>query len=135
MTKTAKKDNIKSKLAPGTQGTMTMVGSLESLNEPLVALIRLSRGVEMPNLMEIQIPVRFIFVLLTPTSSSSLDCHEIGRAFSTLMSNKVTRVFTRIKTWRNPELEICTRAHSGLELGKTQNLKHTQAHKLGWNFQ
>jgi hypothetical protein len=84
-----RRDNIKSKLAPGTEGTMTMVGALESLKEPLVGLVRLAHGVNMPNLMEIQIPVRFIFILFTPSPSPTMDCHEVGRAFSTLMSNKV----------------------------------------------
>ena len=69
---------------------MTMVGALESLNEPLVGFVRLAHAVVMPNLMEIQIPVRFIFVLLTPFPSLTMDCHEIGRAFSALMSNKVS---------------------------------------------
>ena len=69
---------------------MTMVGALESLSEPLVGFVRLAHAIVMPNLMEIQIPVRFIFVLLTPFPSLTMDCHEIGRAFSALMSNKVS---------------------------------------------
>ena len=87
---TKQRDNIKSKLLPGTEGTMTMVGALDSLNEPLVGFIRLAHAVVMPNLMEIQIPVRFIFILFTPNPAPTMDCHEIGRAFSTLMSNKVS---------------------------------------------
>jgi hypothetical protein len=34
---------------------MTLVGALEHLKEPLVGLVRLSRGVDMPNLMEIHV--------------------------------------------------------------------------------
>lgn len=41
-----------------------------------------------PQLTEIAIPVRFIFILLGPMSSG-LDYHEIGRSIATLMSNKV----------------------------------------------
>ena len=37
---------------------------------------------------EIPIPLRFVFIVLTPKSSPNMDCHEVGRAFSTLMSNK-----------------------------------------------
>jgi hypothetical protein len=55
LTKQVRRDNIKSKLAKGTEGTMTLVGALEHLKEPLVGLVRLSRGVDMPNLMEIQV--------------------------------------------------------------------------------
>ena len=32
--------------------------------------------------------MRFVFIVLTPKSSPNMDCHEVGRAFSTLMSNK-----------------------------------------------
>lgn len=85
-----RRDNIMSKLEEGTEGTMTLVGALESLKKPLVGLVRMARGVIMPNLMEVPVPVRFIFVLFTPKPSPNMDCHEVGRSFSTLMSNKVT---------------------------------------------
>jgi hypothetical protein len=85
----SRRDNIMNKLEAGTEGTMTLVGSLESLKKPLVGLVRLNHGIVMPNLMEIPLPVRFIFVLFTPIISPNMDCHEVGRSFSTLMSNKV----------------------------------------------
>ena len=58
------------------------------IDEPLSAFVRLEEGIVMPNALEIPIPVRFIFLLLTPKSDLSIDCHEIGRSFSTLMSNR-----------------------------------------------
>ena len=84
-----RRDNIMHKLEEGTEGTMTLVGSLDSLKKPLVGFVRLGHGIVMPNLMEIPLPVRFIFVLFTPRISPNMDCHEVGRSFSTLMSNKV----------------------------------------------
>jgi hypothetical protein len=85
-------DHVMQKLAPGTEGTITMVGALESLDKPVAGLVRLTRATQMPTLMEIPIPVRFIFVLFTPKPSLTMDCHEIGRAFSTLMNNKATQL-------------------------------------------
>uniref|UniRef100_A0A8C6WFH6 Anion exchange protein 3 n=1 Tax=Neogobius melanostomus TaxID=47308 RepID=A0A8C6WFH6_9GOBI len=38
-------------------------------------------------MLEVPVPVRFLFFLLGP-SQSSMDYHEIGRSFSTLMSDK-----------------------------------------------
>jgi hypothetical protein len=87
-----RRDNIMSKLEEGTEGTMSLVGALESLSKPLVGLVRMSRGVVMPHLMEVPVPVRFIFVLFTPKPSPNMDCHEVGRSFSTLMSNKVRTI-------------------------------------------
>ena len=54
--------------------------------------IRLAEGIILPNTMEVPIPVRFIFLLLTPDtqmSAANIDPHEVGRSFSTMMSNKV----------------------------------------------
>ncbi len=68
---------------------MAMVGKLKSLEKPLVAVVRLASAVVMPNLMEVPVPVRFIFVLFTPDFSPNMDYHEVGRSFCTLMSHKV----------------------------------------------
>ena len=78
------------KLAPGTEGAITLAGALESLEKPVAGLVRLNRATLMPTLMEVPIPIRFIFVLFIPKPSFTMDCHEIGRAFSTLLNNKVT---------------------------------------------
>ena len=39
--------------------------------------------------MEVPIPLRFVIVVLTPKPSNDMDCHEVGRSFSTLMSNEM----------------------------------------------
>ena len=85
-----RRDSIMNRMEEGTEGTIALVGSLQSIEKPIVAVVRLASAVVMPNLMEIQIPVRFIFILFTPNPAPTMDCHEIGRAFSTLMSNKVS---------------------------------------------
>lgn len=53
-----------------------------------MAFVRLNEAVLLESVLEVQVPVRFIFVLLGP-SQSNVDYHEIGRSFSTLMSDKV----------------------------------------------
>ena len=42
------------------------------------------------SLRQVTLPVRFIFILLTPSDNLNMDHHEIGRSFSTLMSNRVS---------------------------------------------
>uniref|UniRef100_A0A3P8NKR0 Anion exchange protein n=1 Tax=Astatotilapia calliptera TaxID=8154 RepID=A0A3P8NKR0_ASTCA len=49
--------------------------------------VLLSEAVLLESVLEVPVPVRFIFVLLGP-SQSNVDYHEIGRSFSTLMSDK-----------------------------------------------
>lgn len=40
-------------------------------------------------ILQVKIPVRFMFVLLGPPKAD-IDYHEVGRSISTLMSNTVT---------------------------------------------
>lgn len=53
-----------------------------------MAFVRLQEAVELDSVLEVPVPVRFLFVLLGP-SSTHMDYHEIGRSISTLMSDKV----------------------------------------------
>jgi len=41
----------------------------------------------MNNTIEVNLPMRFIYILLTPEMDFRMDPHEIGRSFSTLMAN------------------------------------------------
>ncbi len=64
--------------------------SFNNCHRPAVALVRLAEGIVMPNALEVPLPMRFIFILLTPKPSPDMDFHEVGRSFSTLMSNPVS---------------------------------------------
>ncbi|XP_010855664.1 PREDICTED: anion exchange protein 2 [Bison bison bison] len=59
----------------------------ESLARPTMAFVRLREAVELDAVLEVPVPVRFLFLLLGP-SSANMDYHEIGRSISTLMSDK-----------------------------------------------
>uniref|UniRef100_A0A452J7E2 Uncharacterized protein n=1 Tax=Gopherus agassizii TaxID=38772 RepID=A0A452J7E2_9SAUR len=67
-------------------------GCVEFLDQPTMAFVRLQAAVELDSVLEVPIPVRFLFVLLGP-SSANMDYHEIGRSISTLMSDKVTAAY------------------------------------------
>jgi hypothetical protein len=82
-----KKDSILRRIRAGTEGTTVLVGSLSSITKPITAFVRLACGIIMPSNLEVPLPVRFVFVLLTPKPSPNLDFHEVGRSFATLMSN------------------------------------------------
>jgi len=75
------------KMAEGTEGTTVLVGAMDDIKKPIVAMVRLSNAIMMPNTMEVSVPVRFIFILFTPKDRIDMDHYEIGRAYSTLMSN------------------------------------------------
>ncbi|KAM8934731.1 anion exchange protein 3 isoform 2-T2 [Pelodytes ibericus] len=76
------------KIPENAEATVVLVGCVEFLSRPAMAFVRLHEAVLLESVLEVPIPVRFLFVLLGPTQSN-MDYHEIGRSISTLMSDKV----------------------------------------------
>lgn len=75
------------KIPDNAEATVVLVGSVEFLDQPTMAFVRLQEAVHLDAVLEVPVPVRFLFVLLGP-SSANMDYHEIGRSISTLMSDK-----------------------------------------------
>lgn len=82
----AQNEAIFKRIPEGAQGSSILVGKVDFLDQPAMAFVRLAEGVHIPFLFEVNIPVRFFFVLLGPPDMP-LDYHEIGRSISTLMAN------------------------------------------------
>ncbi|KAJ7322124.1 hypothetical protein JRQ81_018411 [Phrynocephalus forsythii] len=75
------------KIPDNAEATVVLVGSVEFLDQPTMAFVRLQEAAQLDAVLEVPVPVRFLFVLLGP-SSANMDYHEIGRSISTLMSDK-----------------------------------------------
>lgn len=84
--KKAHNDTILKRIPVGAEATTVLVGAVDFLEQPTIAFIRLAEGILMPQITEVTIPVRFLFILLGPITAD-LDYHEIGRSISTLMAN------------------------------------------------
>ena len=76
------------KVPPNAEATNVLVGAVDFLETPIYAFVRLSRGLPLPDLIEVPLPTRFLFVLLGP-SNEHLRYHEIGRSIATLMADEV----------------------------------------------
>uniref|UniRef100_A0A8C3G1X2 Anion exchange protein n=1 Tax=Cyclopterus lumpus TaxID=8103 RepID=A0A8C3G1X2_CYCLU len=68
---------------------VSLVLIVDFLEQPTMAFVRLQEAVELESVLEVPVPVRFLFVLLGPPTTS-MDYHQIGRSISTLMSDKVS---------------------------------------------
>ncbi|CAH0716366.1 unnamed protein product, partial [Brenthis ino] len=79
-------DSILKRIPGDAEATTVLVGAVGFLDQPTIAFVRLAQGILMPSITEVPIPVRFMFILLGPTTAD-LDYHEVGRSISTLMSN------------------------------------------------
>lgn len=75
------------KIPENAEATVVLVGSVDFLEQPTMAFVRLQEAVELDSVLEVPVPARFLFVLLGPPSTS-MDYHQIGRSISTLMSDK-----------------------------------------------
>ncbi|XP_032876102.1 anion exchange protein 2 isoform X3 [Amblyraja radiata] len=89
MTRSRSKHELKlmEKIPCNAEATVVLVGCVEFLEHPTMAYVRLQTAVELESVLEVPVPVRFLFILLGPTNSN-MDYHEIGRSISTLMSDK-----------------------------------------------
>ncbi|XP_047444912.1 anion exchange protein 2a isoform X2 [Mugil cephalus] len=75
------------KIPERAEATVVLVGSVGFLDQPSTAFVRLQEAVLLESVLEVPIPVRFLFFLLGPPTSN-IDYHQIGRSISTLMSDK-----------------------------------------------
>ena len=86
--KKRKQSEVTPRVPTGAEATSVLVGTVPELDQPTAAFVRLAQGCYLGNLTEVTIPVRFIFVLLGP-SSAKVEYYEIGRSIATLMADKV----------------------------------------------
>uniref|UniRef100_A0A3B5ME35 Anion exchange protein n=1 Tax=Xiphophorus couchianus TaxID=32473 RepID=A0A3B5ME35_9TELE len=70
------------------EGTDYEAGVVGFLDRPVLAFVRLQEAVLLDSVLEVSVPVRFLFLLLGPPTAS-LEYHQIGRSVSTLMSDQV----------------------------------------------
>ncbi|XP_008400890.2 anion exchange protein 2a isoform X2 [Poecilia reticulata] len=75
------------KLMERAEATVVLVGSVGFLDRPFLAFVRLQEAVLLDSVLEVSVPVRFLFLLLGPPTAS-LEYHQIGRSVSTLMSDQ-----------------------------------------------
>ncbi|XP_023806679.1 anion exchange protein 3 isoform X1 [Oryzias latipes] len=83
----ARSMKLLSKIPKDAEAVIVLVGCVDFLEQPAMAFVRLNEASLLESVLEVPVPVRFIFVLLGP-SQSNVDYHEIGRSFATLMSDK-----------------------------------------------
>ncbi|KAI5152623.1 Anion Exchange Protein 3 [Manis pentadactyla] len=76
------------KIPEDAEATVVLVGCVPFLEQPAAAFVRLNEAVLLESVLEVPVPVRFLFVMLGP-SRTSTDYHELGRSIATLMSDKL----------------------------------------------
>ena len=94
------------KIPGGSEAANILIGQVEFLDEPLVVFIRLTRSAVLSDLSEVNIPTRFLFLVLGPPESTSLwEYDEVGRAMAALFADKVMYERHATKPPRMPHFE------------------------------
>ncbi|XP_068196429.1 anion exchange protein 2a [Antennarius striatus] len=75
------------KIPDRAEATVVLVGTVGFLDQPSVAFVRLQEAVLLESVLDVPVPVRFLFLLLGPPTPN-IDYHQMGRSISTLMSDK-----------------------------------------------
>ncbi|XP_028282583.1 anion exchange protein 2a isoform X2 [Parambassis ranga] len=75
------------KIPETAEATVVLVGSVTFLDQPSSAFVRLEEAVLLESVLEVPVPVRFLFFLLGPPTTN-INYHQMGRSISTLMSDK-----------------------------------------------
>ncbi|XP_028919052.1 anion exchange protein 3 [Ornithorhynchus anatinus] len=76
------------KIPEDAEATVVLVGYVPFLEQPATAFVRLSEAVLLDSVLEVPVPVRFLFVLLGPPQAA-VDYHQVGRSIATLMSDQL----------------------------------------------
>lgn len=79
--------DIKCRIPEGAEATNVLVGTLDDLEDSVLAFVRLAKGCNLAQVSEVSIPVRFLFVMLGPSENKE-SYHQIGRSIATLMSDQ-----------------------------------------------
>ncbi|KAM9368909.1 band 3 anion transport protein isoform 3-T3 [Phaethornis superciliosus] len=78
------------KVPEDAEATLVLVGCAAFLDQPTLAFVRLRAAVTLDAVLDVPLPVRFLWVVLGP-DSPHLSYHEIGRAAATMMAERVFR--------------------------------------------
>ncbi|VDM92420.1 unnamed protein product, partial [Litomosoides sigmodontis] len=83
-----KGEDILRRLPIGTETAQIFVGVIPNLTKTYFVMLRLSEPATMPEILDGEIPLRFVVVILGP-GQPDISYHEVGRSIATLMTNMV----------------------------------------------
>ncbi|XP_050767636.1 LOW QUALITY PROTEIN: band 3 anion transport protein [Gymnogyps californianus] len=86
----ATRSQLLAKVPEDAEATLVLVGCAAFLEQPTLAFVRLKDAVSLDAVLDVPLPVRFLFVVLGP-DTPHVSYHDIGRAVATMMSERVFR--------------------------------------------
>ncbi|XP_053555981.1 band 3 anion transport protein isoform X2 [Bombina bombina] len=84
------KGDLTEKIPEDAEASVVLVGCARFLEHPTLAFVRLKEAVQLESVLEVPLPIRFLFILLGPETPHT-SYHEVGRAVSSMMAERVFR--------------------------------------------
>ncbi|XP_075033381.1 band 3 anion transport protein isoform X2 [Mixophyes fleayi] len=84
------KGNLEERVPDNTEASLVLVGCSDFLETSTLAFVRLKEAVPLESVLEVNLPIRFLFILLGPKDAST-SFREVGRAVSSMMAERVFR--------------------------------------------
>ncbi|XP_075437283.1 band 3 anion transport protein isoform X2 [Ascaphus truei] len=84
------KGQLAEQIPEDAEASVVLVGCVRSLERPTLAFVRLKEAVHLESVLEVPLPIRFLFILLGPDIPNT-SYHEVGRAVSSMMAERVFR--------------------------------------------
>ncbi|VDP09481.1 unnamed protein product [Soboliphyme baturini] len=81
--------NILRKLPKDVEGACILIGYIPNITRPVAQFVRLEQAQLMPDLLEVPIPTRFVFVLFVPIGHVEQNAVMIGRCLGALFVDEV----------------------------------------------
>ncbi|KAM5134906.1 band 3 anion transport protein isoform 2-T2 [Mantella aurantiaca] len=84
------KGKLDERIPENAEASVVLVGCASFLETPTLAFVRLKEAVHLDSVIEAPLPIRFMFILLGPKNTTT-SYHEVGRAVSSMMAERVFR--------------------------------------------
>ncbi|XP_075701299.1 band 3 anion transport protein-like [Rhinoderma darwinii] len=84
------KENLTERVPENAEASVVLVGSANFLDTPTLCFVRLKEAVLLESVLEVSLPIRFLFIILGPKDTYK-SYHEVGRAVSSMMAERVFR--------------------------------------------
>uniref|UniRef100_A0A8C5WIQ5 Anion exchange protein n=1 Tax=Leptobrachium leishanense TaxID=445787 RepID=A0A8C5WIQ5_9ANUR len=81
---------LEDRVPEGAEASVVLVGGASFLESPTLAFVRLKEAVHLDSVLDVSLPVRFLFILLGP-ENPSISYHDVGKAVSSMMAERVFR--------------------------------------------
>lgn len=99
-------DRFREKLPSGLDGVCVLTGEVRGIHQPICIVARMKRSMVINHLLEIPLPIKFVFVYLS-NNDSVIGSEEIGRAFATLITdNEFKRFCYTTETYKGIDEQV-----------------------------